>query len=1333
MKSSFLRVLVLIGFLFVAVQTPAQDAPGNGLKPLKLPDGETGQAWDLLLHNKFDDAQKAFEKILEADPKNLVALEGLRDVSVTLGRDKEVQKLNQRMVQASTDQPLCHLFIQRAMDTQGYVESRKETLEAFTKALESASPPIAAHLKDQFAAMHYQMNRPDEARKDLDGLGYLDHWQFAAGPFGSKDANNPIERRFAPDRPIRSLEFQDEAGKPVDVHKDVTITDRDLDMDSLFPGMRGVFYALTNIESDADQDACLMISASMPYRAYLRGMPVLIEPGDETYRRLGGDLILTRLTRGANPLLIKLGYPGSLIVRVSTPDYAPLKNIRYKPLTDEQLAAHETCAVRGLLYSQPATGSTATYFLKRISEEERKSEHPLQKLAENAELTMSEAVWLELALQRENENHAIEAAARRVLAAYPDSVYALEVGATFLASAGEGLGNSEAREVEEARRQREHALELLPTSQRHRLGLYHFLRKRQLDDQAFEMIKACAEAHPDSAMVESELGYAYERKQFMVEAEHCFEKAAGLDAAYLPVLLRYHDMHGNHVRARELRKQLIAADMYDLNLQYDDALQHADWKAAEDILTRQEKWWPERKEDFAARRVQLLIEKGDLSGAYELRRKLYDALPLTADRHIALLSLVDLALRLNKDDEAKAALRGYLKLHPGDFDLRHRLLELEGQDSDRWWEAYDLPVAKIDTSHFDSKNYPRANHAWIVDFMITKVLPDLSQESYIHIAQKVLNLRGIGELSEVLVRAQKHDIVMIRTLNPDGSAYMPQNVHDFNLAQTASAYKVGPGSILEHAYLEHQDANEDNPVLGLAGSDGLGFNFNAIDSPRALSRWVVLIPDALKDKLKIRYIRKDLIDEQTLPGPPGFTVYQWTNKQVEGIKQEPFMAADEAIPMVFIDSPERPYRDAARLLMRREREIIPPEAEAYARKITGLIKDQGGSESAQFAAILNWVRDKISPGTDSKTLDDVWFSHTGSASQMTLLSREMAQAAGLNVRAAYINSEYSPGRVWHSKHARRLWEPGELSSFGSGGRVLVLEQPGSPDRWAQFSGQHPRYFSLSDINLRQAGAPALIVGDEGARIKRVLGETLGLTQGIQRTAVELDAQGAGDVSASLEIYGFMAGSIRDALSDPRRATQVKESIIHNAWPKIHVVESKIENKDDPESALLLGYTGEVAGLASQARGELSLQAFPSRPRILDMQGPPQRESELVIKNEYSDLDMTYSYTAPEGFGWVEVPDDLFLCSEFGFYVEDYNVKGRKLYCTRSYLLPSQRVTPERYPALLDFLGQIAVRSEQRSTCAPLKSESFGGKPRDVFSQGYAGYGEEKKGFISTTP
>jgi predicted Zn-dependent protease len=1318
----------------VSAGDPAAPPASRVDKPIRVPDGASHEGWEAYLKNDFAAAEKSFRAVIEKDPKDLFALEGLRATLVAQGDYKAVQDLNLQMVKAAPENILASIFATRAIDTLQYVESRAAILPAFNEAAANASSPVLSVLKDHIATLQMRAEKPEEAKKTLAGLGYLDRWQFVAGPFGRKDKNdadlrgqNLMARRFAPERDLHNLEFTDESGEKVDVYKDVPARQRELNLDALYHGANGIFYAFTNLESDVDQEVMIGVGASSPYRVYLRGEPIVLEPGDEQYHRASGELVKVKLLKGPNPLLVKVSNTRSLIVRLFSADFGLPKDVRVTPLDAKGLSQHRVATLRGFRLSEKMMGAAAEYFLKRGKVEEGKIKS-LKSLAENGELNVAEAYWLDMALQRENDHPARLALARTLAGSYPDSVGVLDVSATILNATGHATGDTEAREIEEAKVLRTHALSVLPTSHQHLLQMYYFFSDHELKEQAFNQIKACVQAHPQSPAALAALAQAYEAKQFYVEAEQNYEKAAALDNAYLPRLAWFHEFSGNRARARELYAKQVELLQVDKDAQFETALRRGELETASTLLAELEKNYPERATDLQQNRLRLLLEQGKLDDAFAFQKKMYEAQKeYDPNRRGNLQSLVDLALRLSKDDEAKSLLKGFLKENPGDFDFQRRLRDLEGDNQARWWEAYDVKVPQIDTSKFTAANYPTANHAWIVDFMVTKILPDLSRESYVHIAQKVLNTEGINELSELLVRAQRQDIVFIRTLNPDGSAFQPQNVHNFNLAQTASLYKVGPGSILEHAYVDRNAADKEDPSLTM------GFNFNAIDAPRAVSRWVVMIPDELKDKLEIRKIRPEMVSEKILQGPPGYTVYEWSNKQVEGIKYEPFMPGEgdqEVIPLVTIDTPNRPFH-ANRWLMRRPLDFIPPEAVAQAKQLVApLAPGVPGAgaletEEMQFARVLDWVRNTIQPGAESHTLDDVWFSRAGSATQMMVLAREMCRSAGLNVFSAFVNGSYAPGRVWRSKNARRQWEPAELANFGSSGQMLVLEPRNGADTWAQFIGHAPKFYNAFDTNQNQLGAFALVLDHGVARIKRVRGETATLTTATQRVEVTLDAQGSGTINGLIQFFGQMGGSVREMLSDPRRGPQIKEQVVRSAWRNLQIGKVQISGENRDDLPLGFAYNGTVRSLASNSGSSYFLAPFLGRPRILELRGPAERTSDLLLKSEVADLDQTFTYVAPEGHAWVEVPDNLFLCTEFGFYVVSFSVNGRTLTCSRSYLMPAQRVTPENYAKMLDFLTQVNASAQQRIAYAAFDKD-LPGAPVAVTSTEYSSFGGDTK-------
>ena len=428
--------------------------------------------------------------------------------------------------------------------------------------------------------------------------------------------------------------------------------------------------------------------------------------------------------------------------------------------------------------------------------------------------------------------------------------------------------------------------------------------------------------------------------------------------------------------------------------------------------------------------------------------------------------------------------------------------------------------------------------------------------------------------------------------------------------------------------------------------------------------------------------------------------------------------------MVLIETPPLPYR-ANRLLAQRPRNFIPPEAAAQAKALVAALPRDAYDE-AKFMAIIQWVREKIKPGADSRTLDDVWFGLAGNAPQRTLLAREMAYSAGLNANLACVNEYYEPGKVWHSKNAPRQWEPGQLADFSAfGQQMLVLQQHNAPDRWVQFMGRLPEYYSPSDVQPNQPGSLALIYTDDGPRLKRVNGEALGVTAFVQRLEIALEAEGAAKIKGVIEVFGKMAGDYREGLADPRQRLRFKEMIARSSWPKMQTPTVEIRGDEHAGAPVNISYSGSVAPLADCVEGAYFLAPFPHPPQLLGLRGEPERQHDLLLRNEFAELDHTLTYTCPAGCAWVEAPESLFMATEFGFFLADYRVRGRTLACTRSFLLPAQRITPEKYVSFQNFLKKVAENQQQRVAYAPLKREGFGPYLQEILFAGYAGCGEEK--------
>jgi hypothetical protein len=292
--------------------------------------------------------------------------------------------------------------------------------------------------------------------------------------------------------------------------------------------------------------------------------------------------------------------------------------------------------------------------------------------------------------------------------------------------------------------------------------------------------------------------------------------------------------------------------------------------------------------------------------------------------------------------------------------------------------------------------------------------------------------------------------------------------------------------------------------------------------------------------------------------------------------------------------------------------------------------------------------------------------------------------------------------------------------------MLVLEPTQGMDVWLQFpgGGEQPDDYSLDLLFAEQPAALSMLAGETGVSVKRVRAEELGLIPARLRPQVKLDVTGGAKVSGSFQFFGYPAGNVRRVLSDARRGAQVRDGLIRRIWPQVEKSEVLPLNIKVPEEPLAVKFSGEVKTLASSEAKAFYLTPFLSPAGILQFIGPSERIHNFLIKQEVSSLDEAVSYEAPGGFGWVNVPSDLFICSEFGFYIADFNVKGRMLHATRNFLIPAQRITPEKYPAFLKFLQRIAETERQRAAYAPLDFAGFTDYLRPVYTPGYASHGGE---------
>src|SRR5205823_2924299 len=137
------------------------------------------------------------------------------------------------------------------------------------------------------------------------------------------------------------------------------------------------------------------------------------------------------------------------------------------------------------------------------------------------------------------------------------------------------------------------------------------------------------------------------------------------------------------------------------------------------------------------------------------------------------------------------------------------------------------------------------------------------------------------------------------------------------------------------------------------------------------------------------------------------------------------------------------------------------------------------------------------------------------------------------------------------------------------------------------------------------GAYALVQDQSVARIKRVKGESTGVSSARQNLSVQLNEQGSGAIDGVVQLFGVFGGQIRDRLSDPRVGTRMKEQIARSWWRNLQVEKTATVNQERTDLPLGFTFSGVAQNVASKSGSALFLNPFPGHPQILDLRGTPE--------------------------------------------------------------------------------------------------------------------------------
>lgn len=1234
-------------------------------------------AWDSLLKNEVETAKPQFQAVLDAGQSE-EALRGLLFCAWTRGDSPETAKILARLVSEYPDSPYtaAYLSLWSGSELHGWPVSERARIleEAYKKSASSAHRQIVAYKWMETLDMRLDDGVEATARK----AGVLvDGWNVL-GPFGRLGTAD-FFAPFGPETGFRDsysgwrskVQFQ-----PIE-RPDLTGL---VEFGALIQPDTGVAYAVNALESKSDAEAWLTVYSPSAVQVWWNGKPVT-EKAHYFLHTGKAHTVSVPVRKGKNLLTIK-----SQKVHSAWWVRAALQSQGNEPLDVVSIPFQWQDYASLFLLPFEAAASRAEESVAELSPYPfgfPDASSPGERTARQILL----AAWYGDRGEYETaRRYYLEAGQSASEFALPYSLY----GDASLRLAEERTG-SKSRFHQEAEVAFRKALQLDPACKSALIGLVTYFLDRDQTDQALDCLDQHLAQYPSvrdedrSNLILYSYGILYSRKNFELDSARAYQDA--LDG-WVPSYEVYRLLFDYYRRNNETGKagELIARALREFPA-FEPFLERAgrletNPAVSEDalgFLHRALRIHPDRI-SYAFLLGDVLENRGQIDEAHDWYGTLVKRYPL----HPRLLERQAALDYLNAGrDSALASYEKAFGAAPHRMAPFRALRDAGGQ-SDFPYQKYDVNLADIDPSEADRWKESRASAIYLLDIMVLDIHEDGSYDQYIHQAIKVMNQEGMRKWAEVVIpKGGQVEIVMAKTIAPDGTEWDVSNIQDLSGQQSLSMYGIEPGVILEYAYLERIGRNE--PGANFCGG---GYFFGSDDDPMLISKLTIVKPESIPLHLE----RNPHDFEPEVSRDNGWIVYEWEKRYSEGLKPERFAPPlGQRVPSLqWSTCPDwMPFAERQRMSIWGYEESMPA-----IDSMVKQIQEESQSKREFVEKAYDYVRTRIEETAGGFTTADTWVLGAGGKFQKMRLVRQMLKKAGIDVRMALsVDTEQEGG--YHPMPV--LNYPGSLI-------LTVPRQEGISERiLLDFSSRFAPMGSVDPISRKQAAFFFDTEAPYFEPLDPVLWER-GLVDRQYRLTVRDDR------SAAIEgqyAYDYLYDrQIREALTNPEVKQRLADSQLAGDLRGIQIEKSDLQDLEDIKKPPRLTFTGVIPDIV-KPKGERTWTLSPVlvRSEAASIVAEPTRQfpMEFATSPQWNPLDIRLDLS-----GWIEkgaaiyLPEDMVLITEFGFYSLYYEWHNKEVIVRRSFLIPKQKIEPEAYSRFVNFC-RIIDQSEDLDIMITLPS------------------------------
>jgi tetratricopeptide (TPR) repeat protein len=1215
------------------------------------------EGWQALLRNNYALAQEQFSAA--QDPQGEEALQGL---FITAWAESNSPGMVERLTALITRYPNspylpAYLSFCSNPNLQGWLAA--DRIQVMEEALKQCTIPASREL------LHFELsealnmqNDPRVATSARHAGILLDHWNIV-GPFGQNGFNDffyPFgpEKKWAPSY----NGWQKEVAWKSYEHVDAMGT---LEIDSLIDPALGVAYAVNVVSVDEDCQARLSVFTPSNIRVWLNNEPLMQK--NHVFLQSGKVLSApVSLSKGKNILIIKTEQVGPWWLRASLQSMGA-EPLRWKsvPFQPDEFAS---------LFIKP-------FETKEIVDEQCKalcSVYPGSLTGRDILNTLFLAEWhqerSEFSAAREHIESVIET---HPAFAFPHVFY----GDISMRWASVRSG-SKARFQREAESAFQKALELDPHARGALIGLQSYYLDRDQADQALEGFDAHLQAYPDlleqgyPGMLHYSHGLLYSRKNFQAESIQKFKDV--LDG-FVPSLNVYSHLFDYYERNHDIKNAMTIAQKALAVFPANPAFLNMASRLPAGELTQLgllEKIEAQLALHPNSLRIELLLGRlfeklGDTQAAQAWYQKLQKKYPDNA--HIVEEQTRQAFLASDRGTALQLAQSVY-KQEPRRRDA-YRILRDVADRSDFAYLQYDVNLDDVDIDKAQKWKNSRASGIFLLDIMVVEIHDDGTYDQYIHQAIQILNQQGIDNWAEIVIPSGANvEIIKARTLTPDGTEWAVSHVQDLNNQQSLSMYGLEPDAIVEYAFLQRAGSPEPgrNAYYG-------GYFFGADDDPMLLSQITIVKPKHIP-----LHLDSNPDDFAPVVIDMGDTeVYTWTREMQDGLKPERFAPSlsERVTSIEWSTCPDwQPYVERYRNSKWGYEEVSDEVS-----RIAESFKKETASKIEYAQNVFEWIRDSIENASGGTTTADTVALKAGGLYQKMRLAHQLLTLGGIESRTAVI--------VDHDRN--NGFRPLPQVNYPGGTVLYIPRQKEIPERlFLDFSSRFAPFNQISPGLYEKVA----FVFDGPVPFFEPLDSRFwdhGLI--LRKAQFTVHKDQSASVTGEYVYDDMYDRQIREILTNPEVEKRLANTQLAQDLQGIQLQSYTLEDVNDLTVPPRLVYEGTMPDVVKPAGEAFALKVTPvyMRTNASALVTDVTRESNIrfnnTVKRDLLKLQFDFADFLDQGAS-IELPEDVFLLTEYGYYAIFYEWHGTKVMITRSILLPRQTIEKSKYTGFVEFCRNI---------------------------------------------